>query len=924
MAVKYWYKVSNGSDNWATAANWYLGSGGTGGTTTVPTASDDVILNAASGSGTVSIAAAATCNSLTCTGFTGTLAGTSTLAFLNAITLGSSMTLTYTGTATLGAGTCTFTSNGKIVTFNITVNNAVAQFILNDNLTISSTATMTLTSGVIGLNAKTLSVGLFASTGAVARILDISVGSTMYVTGVGTVWNVSGTLFGSSYTTNSIGGIKISDTSSSGKTITHTPTTGTGGYDFRVGFALTGSGTGAYTLTGNFYDVLAYNTGTASIAFGTSNISYLLDFGTSNMNWNNGATTMTFNTDAATITLSPNMTITVSPTLSITNPGTSNYIYTNNNGKAFTAPISISGTGSFSGLYANDTFYTTGTPTLTAGNFVGSIDAYVGTLTITSNTSTRTVSFYNLYLTGTGALISAITITNLTFSVTYIYVTNSSATAKTLTLSTTIYPGTAVYLGGSGSGAITLAAGTSNVFLVYVTNTGAAAISFSTATIAGLEFSVGTNAVWTNAASQTLTIGGNLTIASSAGSPTLTPALIFNGTTPTYVVGGYYYVYINFNGKSLVTGAVTVNDTAFGANNIYYVFDGFSSNSTFAITTAASVTFNGPFSGTTYTSTSCGISTLNSTLTLTGGVSLANNAYDNSLYVAGTASFTTLAHSGYGTVTTNGPTNITTSIVLNNATVPSTLINNNTLTTPIFTITNGSLTSNSTLNVTGALTLTTGTIQVNGSNNYNIGTFVSSGSTVRSLTMGNGIWTLNGTVGATASFTIWNLVATNLGFSPGASTINIVDSSSNQITFAGGSLATLYNNVQFNRAGSTASIVITGSNIIQNFIDIGTATHSILFTAATTQTIYGSFNVVGGISNMITLNSTTTAVFTLNKFPLGLVNCDYLNIQHCVATPSNTWYAGTNSVNNQATTTAGSGWIFTNIPPRKLGAGGVG
>ena len=89
MALKYWFKVSGGSDNWATAANWYNGSGGTGGTTTVPTAADDVIIDAASGSGTITIAAAATCLSLYCVGFTGTLAGTSTLAFLGNINLSS-------------------------------------------------------------------------------------------------------------------------------------------------------------------------------------------------------------------------------------------------------------------------------------------------------------------------------------------------------------------------------------------------------------------------------------------------------------------------------------------------------------------------------------------------------------------------------------------------------------------------------------------------------------------------------------------------------------------------------------------------------------------------------------------------------------------------------------------------------------------
>jgi hypothetical protein len=39
---------------------------------------------------------------------------------------------------------------------------------------------------------------------------------------------------------------------------------------------------------------------------------------------------------------------------------------------------------------------------------------------------------------------------------------------------------------------------------------------------------------------------------------------------------------------------------------------------------------------------------------------------------------------------------------------------------------------------------------------------------------------------------------------------------------------------------------------------------------------------------------------------------DYLNIQHSVATPALTWYAGEHSTNNQGVD--GSGWIFTAAP----------
>jgi len=84
--------------------------------------------------------------------------------------------------------------------------------------------------------------------------------------------------------------------------------------------------------------------------------------------------------------------------------------------------------------------------------------------------------------------------------------------------------------------------------------------------------------------------------------------------------------------------------------------------------------------------------------------------------------------------------------------------------------------------------------------------------------------------------------------------------------------------------------------------------------------------VNGSAGNLITIDSVNSSgAPALVKSPAGIVNCDYLNIQHSIATPStNTWYAGTNSVNNQSLVQAGSGWIFTNMPPRKLGTGGVG
>lgn len=1159
MATKYWYKAANGSDNWATATNWYLGSGGTGGTTTVPAATDDVIVDSNSGSGTLTIAAAATCLSLDLSSFTGTLAGTSTLSVVNALQFGLNMTLTYSGTITFPTSTGGyFYSNGKTISANVTINVGAANtFYFGDNTTFLSTATLTLTSGTL-YSLGTLSLGLFVSTGAVSRYIIGS--SVINITGVGTVWNVTGTLFGLDL--GSGVNFRITNGSSSTKTITNTVTTAPAGsppsgnpsWNFQPIMEITGSGTGSYTVTGNFWDLYFSNTGLPSVSFGTSTIYSSLNFLGSYVNWNNGATTITFNTDGSSITLSPNMTITASAALSITNPTSGNYVFIYCNGKYLTATVTINGNG---GLSTVDTFYSTGAITVTLGT-LSSSDVYVASIS-SSNSNLRYISIGDLYFLGTGTLLTTTISTNLNFYVNSISVINSSTSTKTLTLSSVVYPISAIFLGGSGSGAITyspgagtpqtfavnvtntggavvnistatniatldfgtsscvwtntttvtmtfwslylspnmtittcptllwngsnqgeircygksitnlsvndvtggfnlfvtgdlyvsgtltltsgnmqlynavygttfsgmdkgfagptyspgayedaylgsftsaagsatrvfqtkniyftgttaitstsvtnlyftcnnmyltnssgsargislnttiyptlavyvagIASGTTTVaastvgsFDVIVTNTGACVISLSTGTIKSLIFATGSNAVWTNATTQTITIQNNLTIY-SAGTPTLTPALVFNGlysevltSTPT---GNYYASYITLGGKSLVTGVVTVNDTTAVANSYIFVFaDAFSSNAALTITSAAYVTFNGSVNATTFTSTSCNLATFNSTLSLTSTLTLANNAYNNSLTLNGTTSFASLVHSAIGTATFNGPVTTTGTINLSNATSPATLIHNNTVSALSVTLTNGTLTSNSTLNITNALTLTTGTIQVNGSNNYNIGYLSSSGTTVRTLSMGNGTWTLSGIPGSTASaYTIWNITATNLSFSAGASTINIIDSTSiSNILFTGGTSLAYYT-LQWNRGGSTASCSISSSNSYVNFIDIGTSAHNLLFTQGITHTI-GNFVVNGSPGNLITLNSgNLTNGFTLLKSPVGLVNCDYLNIQHCIATPSNTWYAGTNSVNNQAVTTAGSGWIFTNMPPRKLGAGGVG
>lgn len=198
-------------------------------------------------------------------------------------------------------------------------------------------------------------------------------------------------------------------------------------------------------------------------------------------------------------------------------------------------------------------------------------------------------------------------------------------------------------------------------------------------------------------------------------------------------------------------------------------------------------------------------------------------------------------------------------------------------------------------------TLSNGTFNAN---NFNVqlNAFSSAGTATRTLTMGSGTWTMTGQPG------FWSVTSTGLTLN--ANTSTILSTNTGVKAFTGGGLT--YNNLKFSGAG-TASITIAGSNTFAKFEDIGSAAHSILFTTGTTQTIT-TWAVSGTAGNLISIDSTTTGTHALVKAGGGTVSADYLNIQHSVATPGTTWYAGANSTDNQATATAGSGWIFT-VPP---------
>lgn len=192
MANRYWV---GGTGTWDATAllKWSLTSGGVGGEA-VPTASDNVYFDAASGAVTITLSGARTCLSFNSTSFTGTVAGTGSLTVNANAVYGAGATFTNTGTWTFAAtaGTQQITTNGKTLDFPITKNSAET-LQLQDNLTMGSTRAFTLTAGTLDLNNQTLSTGLFNSSNSNVRSIAFGTGKIQLTGNAAPVWGCGDT-----------------------------------------------------------------------------------------------------------------------------------------------------------------------------------------------------------------------------------------------------------------------------------------------------------------------------------------------------------------------------------------------------------------------------------------------------------------------------------------------------------------------------------------------------------------------------------------------------------------------------------------------------------------------------------------------------------------------------------------------------------
>jgi hypothetical protein len=266
MATKYWV---GGNGNWSSLTNWRTTSGGAV-VTTAPGSADAAVLDANSGASVVTVDSNITIQTLTCTGFTGTLAfGTNTI------------TLNSNGTIFTGATTMTVTGTPLIIsTYSSTLSRTIAPTPVTEANSISFRI-------AAGATASTFAV----TTGHAVKDLDFTDGTNP--TGYGGTFNSNNfTIYGnfkaSTGMTQTAGTGTMTFAATSGtKTINTAGVTfdrpftfdGVGG-TFQLASALTSGTSRTCTLTNGTLDLNGYtlttgafsstNSNTRTLAFGST------------------------------------------------------------------------------------------------------------------------------------------------------------------------------------------------------------------------------------------------------------------------------------------------------------------------------------------------------------------------------------------------------------------------------------------------------------------------------------------------------------------------------------------------------------------------------------------------------------------------------------------------------------------------------
>lgn len=405
--------------------------------------------------------------------------------------------------------------------------------------------------------------------------------------------------------------------------------------------------------------------------------------------------------------------------------------------------------------------------------------------------------------------------------------------------------------------------------------------------------------------------GAGPTTISSAASTGIFPNVIISKTDGTINFGTSSFTDLTYIEGTTITWA--------GGSSPVTIYGNVTLCNSMSITTSNPLTFAGGITQTltTFNKTFTGVLVVDDGGTGTGILIVNGN------YTSTSISTNAIAIRECGLVTFNNPVLLTSGgISINGSGVVATVDFVNSVTATLITITEGFVyLGNTTL--TGALTLNSGTLQFNTNSIINIGNFVSS-STISFRDIYLGINTIINLIGVSGS--VWNTsngVAQGvLALYRGTSTINIIGVVNSDANFQGGGI-TLWDVNIIRPSGPTLTTNFTGNNTFRNLRDLTQLPignfNGISFAGSNTITIEDTFQV-GNTQNLTTIfSSSASSPFFINKLNPGLVICPNVGIQLSIASPANTWYAISNSVDYGGNT----GWIFDN-PQRRLSVGGAG
>ncbi|PCJ60858.1 MAG: hypothetical protein COA79_07305 [Planctomycetota bacterium] len=256
--------VRAGGGNFNDVNTWSTTSGGgvSGG---VPTAADDVYLDALSGQLTINVASV--CRSIDARYYTGTITHTSAVALsigdgtagAGNVALRFSESMIYTlGNVITSEINFISTANPAVQTVdfagkpsgNITYNGALGSWKMTGDHTTGPTATVTLTNGTLDANGEAFSWGHFSSNNANTRTLSLNA-ARVAITGTGNIWDVIASLTLSAAPASRL---SITNTATSSKTFAGAGETTYGRVLFSGdNITITGSNT--------FYEIGVHNAG---------------------------------------------------------------------------------------------------------------------------------------------------------------------------------------------------------------------------------------------------------------------------------------------------------------------------------------------------------------------------------------------------------------------------------------------------------------------------------------------------------------------------------------------------------------------------------------------------------------------------------------------------------------------------------------